>query len=419
MNDNYNETIRQGFLCPFCFKDLGNPSNLINHVEVYHKENAKNDVVEQIRDLFGKAKQKINVLDVALYPEKHEIGNYKSYKDIFFNERDKIVHKITEETNQLIIRLDKLLTICPDDTSRKREFEKQIVPWASDKDSNVCAYCEQSFNITKRKHHCRLCGKVICANCSEFLSYVTGKKLINPAFAAQILESFKNIDELNKDSEKTNTLSSIRRMISSASTDSLSKMKIKSEKIISQLIKNQNSISSLSLQEENERFRICGRCKELLEKRDILMDQIASTPNIIPLYESLVEKLKEIKKLVPIYCKMANSLNEGENLYTLSDAIQYKKSLALHQKDVDIISSKIENLTISNEYSKVKSTNMEIKLQKSIRRYAIMVVQDTIRDIPDLPTESTYNILQEKNKKEMLERIEKEKQLRSENIYDL
>ncbi|CEF71179.1 Rabenosyn-5 [Strongyloides ratti] len=432
MNDNYNETIRQGFLCPFCFKDLGNPSNLLNHVEVYHKENAKNDVVEHIRDLFGKAKQKIKSFDgnesndksdeiiqqknisMALYPEKHELGKYRNFKDIFFKERDNIVRKTTEDTNQLIIRLDKLLTVCPDDVNRKKELEKQVVPWAPDKDSNCCSYCQQTFNITRRRHHCRLCGKIICANCSKFLSYITAKKLINPAFAAQILESFKNVDELNKNSqlEKANTLSSIRKMISSASTDSFSKMKAKSEKLISQLInrdESQNSISSLIIQEENEQFRICARCKELLEKRDMLMDQIASTPIIIQLYESLIEKLNEIKKLVPIYCKMANSLNEGENLYTLSNAIQYRKNIALYQKDVDSISHNIENLGVNNEYSPTKVTAMEIKLQKSIRRYAIMVVQDIISDIPDIPSESTYYLLQEKYKKQMLERIENEK----------
>uniref|UniRef100_A0A0N5B3B5 FYVE-type domain-containing protein n=1 Tax=Strongyloides papillosus TaxID=174720 RepID=A0A0N5B3B5_STREA len=439
MDGNYNETIRQGFLCPICLQDLGNISNLMNHVEISHKENVKNDVVDNLRDFFGKAKQKIKVFDVnegtdknddmsqqrnvsmSLYPEKQDIGYCISYKDLFIRERDKIVRQNTEDTNQLIIRLDKLLTSCPDDLNKKKEFEKQIVPWTPDKDTNSCTYCDAFFNITRRRHHCRLCGKLICSNCSKFLSFITAKKLINPAYAAQILKSFKNIDESNKESEleRTKSLSTIRRMISSTSSESISKMKLRSEKLLSQLLSrddNQGSVSSLLIQEENEQFRICYRCNDLLEKRDILMDQIASKPIIIQLYETLIVNLNEIKKLVPKYCRMADSLNEGEIYYTLSDAIKLRKDLALRQKDVDMISSKIENLGINNEHSPIKPTVMELKLQKSIRRYAIMVVQETITDMPNLPSEKTYNMLQEKNKQEILQKIklEREQQIRLE-----
>uniref|UniRef100_A0A8C8RM97 FYVE, RhoGEF and PH domain containing 3 n=1 Tax=Pelusios castaneus TaxID=367368 RepID=A0A8C8RM97_9SAUR len=38
-----------------------------------------------------------------------------------------------------------------------------------DKEKQACKSCSESFNsITKRKHHCKQCGAVICAKCSEF-----------------------------------------------------------------------------------------------------------------------------------------------------------------------------------------------------------------------------------------------------------
>ncbi|XP_069431758.1 FYVE, RhoGEF and PH domain-containing protein 3 isoform X8 [Ovis canadensis] len=38
-----------------------------------------------------------------------------------------------------------------------------------DKEKQGCSSCGETFNsITKRKHHCKLCGAVICAKCSEF-----------------------------------------------------------------------------------------------------------------------------------------------------------------------------------------------------------------------------------------------------------
>lgn len=38
-----------------------------------------------------------------------------------------------------------------------------------DKEKQGCRSCGETFNsITKRKHHCKLCGAVICGKCSEF-----------------------------------------------------------------------------------------------------------------------------------------------------------------------------------------------------------------------------------------------------------
>ncbi|XP_061474189.1 FYVE, RhoGEF and PH domain-containing protein 3 isoform X2 [Rhineura floridana] len=47
---------------------------------------------------------------------------------------------------------------CRKSSKLKREKEKQ-----------ACKSCSESFNsITKRRHHCKQCGAVICAKCSEF-----------------------------------------------------------------------------------------------------------------------------------------------------------------------------------------------------------------------------------------------------------
>ena len=45
-----------------------------------------------------------------------------------------------------------------------------MVPWTPDDDAKLCFRCKKSFKIARRKHHCRLCGQVICGECSEFLS---------------------------------------------------------------------------------------------------------------------------------------------------------------------------------------------------------------------------------------------------------
>merc|ERR1719264_641033 len=38
--------------------------------------------------------------------------------------------------------------------------------WADDADASNCSSCGGQFTITNRKHHCRNCGQIFCADCS-------------------------------------------------------------------------------------------------------------------------------------------------------------------------------------------------------------------------------------------------------------
>uniref|UniRef100_H3BXK3 FYVE, RhoGEF and PH domain containing 3 n=1 Tax=Tetraodon nigroviridis TaxID=99883 RepID=H3BXK3_TETNG len=49
-------------------------------------------------------------------------------------------------------------------SSRKKDKEKQ-----------TCKGCNESFNFTKRKHHCKSCGAAICAKCSKTLDNKTSR----------------------------------------------------------------------------------------------------------------------------------------------------------------------------------------------------------------------------------------------------
>jgi RUN and FYVE domain-containing protein 1/2 len=39
--------------------------------------------------------------------------------------------------------------------------------WTPDKMQQNCKGCEREFNIARRKHHCRKCGDIFCAQCSN------------------------------------------------------------------------------------------------------------------------------------------------------------------------------------------------------------------------------------------------------------
>jgi len=40
--------------------------------------------------------------------------------------------------------------------------------WIPDDLAKLCMLCEKThFSVVQRRHHCRNCGKVVCANCSN------------------------------------------------------------------------------------------------------------------------------------------------------------------------------------------------------------------------------------------------------------
>ncbi|KAL7692422.1 putative FYVE zinc finger, peptidase C19, ubiquitin-specific peptidase, DUSP [Plasmopara halstedii] len=44
--------------------------------------------------------------------------------------------------------------------------------WVPDTASSRCQICLISFTLTRRRHHCRLCGHLVCANCSHDRTYL-------------------------------------------------------------------------------------------------------------------------------------------------------------------------------------------------------------------------------------------------------
>ena len=44
--------------------------------------------------------------------------------------------------------------------------QEGTVPWVPDIVCNRCMICNVAFNIVRRKHHCRKCGKCVCLDCA-------------------------------------------------------------------------------------------------------------------------------------------------------------------------------------------------------------------------------------------------------------
>lgn len=73
-------------------------------------------------------------------------------------------------------RLDKLMEF--DGRTDLRAFEQGIVAWETT--SLVCNCCKRNLtSMWERQHHCRLCGLIICTDCSFFLPIRISATLVN------------------------------------------------------------------------------------------------------------------------------------------------------------------------------------------------------------------------------------------------
>ncbi|KAM7309369.1 hypothetical protein ISCGN_013000, partial [Ixodes scapularis] len=179
--------VKEGYLCPICVKDLGTIEELTAHFEAAHSAEEK-DVLQSLKGLIGRAKRKIlKEKDLGdsraeeddngpdsfsrLNWDYQEIGATQRHTEAFRSIRSQRVERYVSQTNKLLIRLGKLLSDAPADPEKRKAHEKSIVPWIQDGDVKLCPGCAKPFNLSRRRHHCRLCGGIMCHVCSQFLDF--------------------------------------------------------------------------------------------------------------------------------------------------------------------------------------------------------------------------------------------------------
>ncbi|ELU11604.1 hypothetical protein CAPTEDRAFT_181514 [Capitella teleta] len=408
--------IREGFLCPICLADLGAISDLQLHFEEAHSNEDK-DVLDQIKGLFGKAKRKIlgsrdrnpddpyssgasfggeitpddvtadGLTATGYHPsvwDPQELGATRCCTAAFKHVREARLDRYVVETNKLVIRLDKLLsTDAPTDPSKRKAFEKNIVPWAPDSCVNLCTTCGKSFGLTRRRHHCRLCGGVMCSRCSQFLPHSYARKMINPAFSY-------DGDGFRRSSSNS-------------------------------------SLNSVLSPDGEPHLRTCSECRTLLERRDRLIEQRNARPIIVQLYEvsgsfeiflktfiyfyfyflqKLRLHLEAGDSLLPRFLQMADSLSAGETVYSLMEATQLRLKILKSYESADVLSKRILKLGLSDPDT---VTAKSAQLQRNIRSSVSGYLQQNLLGLQTLPTEKELDELQETRQLEAQRRLEDER----------
>ncbi|KAF2213258.1 hypothetical protein CERZMDRAFT_40188 [Cercospora zeae-maydis SCOH1-5] len=113
-------------------------------------------------------------------------GLERNHFDFFSKVRRRTVDKQYLETSRLETRLTRLTQLLADppppveenkrastylwssiagNKSQIRALEQSVVPWEDDTQVLECPFCHQPFSqYTFRRHHCRICGRVVCGD---------------------------------------------------------------------------------------------------------------------------------------------------------------------------------------------------------------------------------------------------------------
>ncbi|KAI0173138.1 VAC1 protein [Hypoxylon sp. FL1284] len=74
-----------------------------------------------------------------------------------------------------------LLSLAPQ--SQRKAIEQSVVTWEDDGKVNKCPFCQQEFSWTFRRHHCRICGRVVCADPPTGCSFEVGLNVASPSIS--------------------------------------------------------------------------------------------------------------------------------------------------------------------------------------------------------------------------------------------
>lgn len=78
--------------------------------------------------------------------------------------------------------------------NQRKQLEQSVVTWEDDASVTRCPFCQQEFSsYTFRRHHCRLCGRVVCGDPYTDCSAEVGLN-VAPSTCSKILRAWPLTD---------------------------------------------------------------------------------------------------------------------------------------------------------------------------------------------------------------------------------
>ncbi|KAK9468480.1 FYVE zinc finger-domain-containing protein [Lipomyces arxii] len=200
--------------------------------------------------------------------------------------------------------------------------EQAVVAWEDDKDVKECSYCNQTFSFSLRKHHCRLCGKVVC---------------------------------------------------SSPDTSCSSKILLDNELLSSYLPEKVDDSISVNI-------RVCKDCRSVVFGMREFAKDVARRPKFVEVYANMVEFKRGIEMLLPRFQKLLDNFNDPNKPPShefMTEASKVRKRLLYSFQEFDTAAKQIWKMPTKSA--------QQAKLQNNIHISAMTVLQMYMLPLKSLP----------------------------------
>lgn len=214
-------------------------------------------------------------------------------------------------------------------SSEVSNLEQTVVAWQDDKSSLSCFICSKTFSVVLRKHHCRLCGRIVCGsedtNCSN---KIPTYNLLNAARDLPFKNTGPDVHDIDLD------------------------------------------------------IRVCSHCiQSVFVKRKFQRDLKQALPIMLGKYESLYNTSRVILSLLPTFESTLQRLNENKQNPNKADVYELSK---LRRKLLEIFSL-YESL--SKQISRIVPRNSsELRIQQSIALSSSSFIQEKMLPLKSLPS---------------------------------
>lgn len=255
-----------------------------------------------------------------------------------------------------------------------RQAEQSIVNWQDDAEARACPICSTPFSFTVRKHHCRLCGRVVCAS----------PHLTRLAWAEQMGQGTGK------------TLTADER----AALDSKCSGNIVADPISGRIQELKEGAASGSKPDasaaSSKGVRICLDCKSIVRKRQYMMDD-EPLPVFIKLYEALMRVQKEIEQSLPEFQEMVLGLQKQDqtaalgssiraNIELQRDAVHARKQLLANFATYDELAKRIRALPVGDKADTTGGGDAaQERIQHAIFTRANLFLQQNMLPLQSLP----------------------------------
>lgn len=252
-----------------------------------------------------------------------------------------------------------------------RQAEQSIVNWQDDDEVKACPICSTPFSFTVRKHHCRLCGRVVCA--SPHLTRLAWAEQMGPG-TGKVLTSEER-----------------------ALLDGKCSGNIVADPISGRIEEVKEGAAAPSKPgssaAQSKGVRVCLDCKAIVRKRQYMMDD-EPLPVYMKLYEALMRVQKEIEQSLPEFQEMVLGLQKHDqtaalgssiraNIELQRDAVSARKQLLANFATYDELAKRIRALPVGDKDSAGDAA--QERIQHAIFTRANLFLQQNMLPLQSLP----------------------------------